>query len=170
MFKKYINQLISYLIDKKRNIPIQLLCFKRDSRAVIPVKTHSGIFEDAAYDLYAIESFVLHPGKQLLVNTQLSFIIPEGYWLKLRERSGLANQGIHVLGGVIDTAYTGPIKVILYNSCSEPVSFPVHKAICQFTIEPLTKSEIIEINNLGFNFELSNRIRGDRGFGSSDKC
>ncbi len=184
MLKKFTNFVRSCLIlseeEKARACAdilyddiVILRCVKLDGSAQVPTKAHTGLFEDAAYDLYApakeTGTRLLQPTTQQMVGTKLSFIIPNGYWLKLRERSGLATKGIHVLGGVIDCGYTGEVKVILYNSSKEPVSIPTDKAICQFTVERLSKSCIEELTSSEFEELTAKRQRGEKGFGSSDK-
>lgn len=164
MLKKFINCFFN-LIDIS---PVQLKCVKLGAGVIMPTKAHMGLFEDAAFDLYATEDVLLQSGSRLMVGTKLGFIIPDGFWLKLRERSGLASKGIHVMGGVIDCGYTGEVKVILYNAHAEPVSIPVGKAICQFTVERLTKATIEELTFASFTTEADERKRGDKGFGSSD--
>jgi dUTP pyrophosphatase len=104
----------------------------------------------------------------MMIETGLCFVIPDGFWLKLRERSGLANKGIHVLGGVIDSGYTGCVKVIVFNSNKEPVYLPKDKAICQFTVERLNVSTVEEIGFGEFCIEEDKRTRRGRGFGSTD--
>ena len=151
------------------------------NKVILPSKAHTGIFEDAAYDLFpfltmnesdkntdSLEEIVLFPGERRLIRTGLRAIIPEGYWIKFHERSGLANKGIHVMGGVIDNAYTGEWRVILYNSDSNPITLPVNKAITQFSLEKLTQSGIDTIDDSLFDKKASNMSRGEKGFGSSD--
>lgn len=139
--------------------------------AILPSKAHTGIFQDAAYDLFSslLDELVIHPGERIMVPTGLRAILPEGYWVKFHERSGLASKGIHVMGGVIDSAYTGEWKVILYNSNTETVVIGIGKAIAQFTIEKLTPSTICEVNDVDFISHAANRERGVNGFGSSDE-
>ena len=150
------------------NPTIEIGVYKIDQVATLPTKAHTDAFEDAAYDLYAIDNILLQSNERLMVDTKLAFIIPEGYWIKLRERSGLANKGIHVLGGVIDSGYTGSVRVILFNSDKEPLILPKGKALAQFTIEKLTKSTVKELTFLAFDREMKKRLRGQKGFGSSD--
>ena len=164
MFKKFINCFFN-LIDIS---PVSLKCVKLGAGATLPTKAHSGLFEDAAFDLYATEDVLLQSGSRLMVGTKLGFIIPDGFWLKLRERSGLASKGIHVMGGVIDSGYTGEVKVILWSCSPDPVVIPVDKAICQFTVERLTKATIEELTFASFTTEANQRNRGEKGFGSSD--
>ena len=47
-------------------------------------------------------------------------IVPKGYPLLLKSRSGLALKEITTVGGVIDSDYRGPIKALLHNSTSKP--------------------------------------------------
>ena len=170
MLKKFTNFLRLCLIVEPKSADIK--CVKLDGYAQVPTKAHIGPFEDAAYDLYAPAkengTHLLQPTTQQMIGTKLAFIIPEGYWIKLRERSGLATKGIHVLGGVIDCGYTGEVKVILYNSGKEPVAIPADKAICQFTVEKLTKSSMQELSYAAFSWQAAERQRGEKGFGSSD--
>jgi dUTP pyrophosphatase len=50
------------------------------------------------------------------VDTGLQIQLPEGTYGRIAPRSGIAiNNGIDVLGGVIDPGYTGRITVILIN-------------------------------------------------------
>jgi hypothetical protein len=67
----------------------------------------------AGYDLTPSETVHLAPGEQQLINTGIAIAIPEGYYGQLSPRSSLAKKGITVEGGVIDSDYQGPIKVIL---------------------------------------------------------
>jgi len=164
MFKRFINCFFN-LIDVT---PIKLKCVKLDHNAKLPTKAHTGMFEDAAFDLYATEEILFQYGQRKMISTKLSFIIPDGYWLKLRERSGLASKGIHLLGGVIDSGYTGEIKVILWSCSPDPISITTDKAICQFTVERLTKATIEELTFASFTTEANERVRGEKGFGSSD--
>ncbi len=167
MLKKFINH-IKLILTKSTNSYIELKCFRSSPDAIIPNKAHVGLFEDAAFDLFATEDILLQPNQRLMVDTKLSFIVPDGFWIKLRERSGLANKGIHILGGVLDSGYTGNVKVIMYNSDKEPLTIPYGKGIAQFTVEKLTKTSIKEITFNAFNVEAQQRERGCKGFGSSD--
>jgi dUTP pyrophosphatase len=165
--KKFINLARTYLINKDEP-EITLKCIRLDPAAKLPTKAHVGLFEDAAFDLYPTESFNIHMGQRYMIDTKLSFIIPDGYWIKLRERSGMASKGVHLLGGVIDSGYTGSVKVILWGSGPDPVAVSPEKAICQFTIEKLTKATVKEIDLSTFTDEANNRLRGCNGFGSTD--
>lgn len=70
---------------------------------------------DAGHDLVSIEDVELPFGVPVKIKTGLSLQLPEGYYVSIRDRSGLGSKGIHVLGGVIDCEYTGEYMVILVN-------------------------------------------------------
>lgn len=153
-----------------------MLQFKKlQPAAILPKKAHNLQFQDAALDLFYYdftglnESLVIAPQERAIASSGLACIIPEGYWVKFHERSGLAaKSGLQILAGVIDCSYTGEWKVILYNSGSEPCIIPSGKAMCQFTLEKLIYTEIYEITSERFTREEDVRTRKDSGFGSSD--
>ena len=151
---------------------INLRFFKLNNTAIMPSKAHYSQFEDAACDLFWPNEYdlIINPGERVLVGTGLSCIIPEGYWLKFHERSGLSNKyGIQVLGGVIDSGYTGELKVILYNSGNTTCTIKQGSGIAQFSLEKLTPILISELLEQEFNEEKQKRDRQDKGFGSSTK-
>lgn len=150
-----------------------LQCYSLNSDAKLPAKAHTSVFEDAAYDLYLPDTgtdIVLLPGERKLIGSGLCIIIPDGYWVKFHERSGLANKkGIAVMGGVIDSGYTGEWKVILKNTSEVFQTISSGTAIAQFTLEKVISADIVSINQELFEIENSKRVRGASGFGSTDK-
>jgi dUTP pyrophosphatase len=120
-------------------------------------------FFDAGYDLYAAESAQLSPQTRVLVKTDISIAIPEGFYGRIAPRSGLAyKSGIDVLAGVIDASYRGNIGVILYNT-DKYNGFEVKKGdrIAQLIIE-----KCHAVRWLVTDF-LDDTIRGDGGYGST---
>ena len=47
------------------------------------------------------------------VNTEICISLPENSYGSIRDKSSLASKGLLTLGGVIDSAYTGEIIVIM---------------------------------------------------------
>ena len=92
------------------------LSFKRiHPDAVLPSYAHPG---DAGMDVRSVEDLVIPAGGRVLVHTGLVAVIPEGYELQVRSRSGLAlKSGVAVLNspGTVDAGYRGEIGVILAN-------------------------------------------------------
>jgi len=70
--------------------------------------------------------------------------------------------GIAVGGGVIDTDYTGEVKVILRNHGEADCVFKGGDRIAQLIVEKVANADAMEVDNLGIT------ERGKMGFGSSD--
>ena len=122
---------------------------------------------DAGADLCAVENYVLHPGDRIAVETGLSLAIPEGFYGQIAPRSGLAaKSGVMVLGGVIDSAYRGSVKVILYNSSqpgpfTEAIRISTGDRIAQLIILPISLAEFATVES------LPETARKQNGFGST---
>jgi dUTP pyrophosphatase len=150
---------------------------KINSLTYIPTLSHSSTFipqyaEDGASgaDLFACieESLVIHPFQRLCIPTGIKVVIPKGFEIQIRPRSGLAaKNGITVLNspGTIDSSYRGEIKVLLINLSDtafiiEP-EMKIAQAVCSSVIKMnfdlVTESE----------FKQHNSDRGDGGFGST---
>ena len=140
----------------------QPLKFKKlDSNAMLPTR---GSTAAAGLDLYSIEAVCLHPKQRALVRTGLAVAIPEGCYGRIAPRSGLATKnGIDVLAGVIDSDYRGEIQCLLYNTGDEAVELPGQTKICQLIIEKIITP------NPEWTKDLDDTIRGEGGFGSTDK-
>ena len=103
------NHKISFTLAKLEQ-PLQVK--KTKTTATLPeCKTTSA----AGYDLTSAEGFTLQPGEQCLINTSIAMAIPEGYYRQLHPCSSSAKIELSVEGGVIDSDYQGPIKIILQN-------------------------------------------------------
>lgn len=120
---------------------------------------------DAGADLCAVENYILHPGDRIIIETGLSLAIPEGFYGQIAPRSGLAaKNGIMVLGGVIDSAYRGSIKVLLLNTGHKtdiPINISTGDRVAQLIILPISLAEFIPVES------LPDTARGQNGFGST---
>lgn len=133
---------------------------KLNDLSVIPSK---GSNKAAGYDLISIEDYILMPLERKLFKTGLSLSIPIGMYGRIAPRSGLAyKDGIDVLAGVIDEDYRGEIGVILINFGKTEKQFKIGDKIAQIIFE--------FYNNINFNIvnELTETLRGEEGFGSTD--
>ena len=72
---------------------------KADPKAVLPRKATEG---SAAYDLFPLRPFTLHPNQRAAVVTGIHTQIPEGFYGQIMPRSGMSLDGINVIPGVID--------------------------------------------------------------------
>ena len=129
-----------------------------DDGAFTPTRAHSA---DAGLDLYAMEDRVIFQDGSYTFDTGVHVAIPEGYVGFLKSKSGLnINSGLQS-AGVIDSGYTGSIRVKLYNHGHEMVHISRGQKISQLVILPIVTPEIELVD------ELEETERGNNGFGSS---
>lgn len=130
--------------------------------------------DDAGYDLFADlgfgEEVKLFPQNRILVKTNVAACPPEGSYIRVAPRSGLAvKHGIMTLAGVVDRGYRDGIGVLLYNSGTAAVVFKHGDAIAQAVVEQL--APIVEVKSIpyGSHEELPASDRGKDGFGSTGR-
>lgn len=138
---------------------------KLDPGAYMPARAHE---DDAGLDLFSMEDKVIWPaalvGDGAVFDTGVHMEIPHGYFGKIESKSGLnVNSGVVSHGGVVDSGYTGSIKVKLYNH--GPRGYAVRKGdkIAQIVIQPYAAPELELVSH------LDETERGSRGFGSSGR-
>lgn len=132
-----------------------------DNGAFIPERAHEA---DAGYDLKTPFDTVIRPGGSAIIDTGVHIAIPMGYFGKIESKSGLnVNNGIVSCGGVIDSGYTGSIRVKLYNFGRLPYTFRTGEKIAQLIIQPCILPELIITD------KLVKTDRGNKGFGSTGK-
>ncbi len=129
-----------------------------NENAKLPERKHE---EDAGLDLYSCEEVEILPNEIKTISTGIAIEIPKGYFGLIKDRSGLATKGLHVLAGVIDSNYRGEVKVVLINLSKEKIKIEKNSRIAQLIIIPYLKVNIQEVE------ELSQTERGEKGFGSS---
>src|ERR1700761_5863764 len=84
--------------------------YKYHDNAILPTRAHD---IDAGLDLYALTYTTFEVYSQHVVRTGIAINIPPGYVGIIKDRSSLAAKGLHVVGGVIDSGYSGEIKIML---------------------------------------------------------
>jgi len=112
------------------------------------------------------EGIVIHPGKVVLMPTNLSVEIPEGYEIQVRPRSGLAaKHGIGILNspGTIDSDYRGEVKIIMMNFGSDDFAISRGDRIAQLVVSKVYRANLTEKK------ELKDSQRGEGGFGHTGK-
>jgi len=141
--------------------------------ARVPLLNHE---TDAGIDFFSDEEFVIGRRNTHLFSTGVAWepyfdAREDGFgmqnffkiYMQIQGRSGLASKnGIGVMGGVIDPAYRGEIKIILINTTG--IEYKVSKGdkIAQGIVHFIPHYTIKIAKDLG---ETS---RGEKGFGSSD--
>jgi len=117
-------------------------------------------------DLYATSDCGIPANASIMMSTYLAFMIPEGYELQIRPRSGLAfKYGITVLNSpaTIDSDFTGTVGVILINHGTRAYQINKGDRIAQLVLAPVTRAEITYIEN------LPDTVRGSGGFGHTGR-
>lgn len=108
------------------------------------------------------ENIVIEPGEIALIPTGFSIVIPSGYEVQVRPRSGLAvRHGITLINspGTIDSDYRGEVKVPLINLGKVPYTVIRGARIAQMILAPVARAKCTEVE------ELDSTVRGTGGFG-----
>jgi len=134
----------------------------------MPTKAHDS---DAGFDCYPRFEDEPHRweyrvGSHAPRRVPLGFkaAIPDGWYAQLREKSGLAAVGLHVMGGVIDSGFRGEWEaIVVFYSRIPNVDFYIspQKAICQFTLHRVPHVTLTPVDSLPAS------ERGEGGFGST---
>ena len=132
-----------------------------DEGAFLPERAHD---TDAGYDLFSREDREIRPKGYATFDTGVHFEIPRGYVGFLKSKSGLNVRFGIVSEGVIDSGYTGSVRVKLYNH-SISKTYHVNKGdkITQIVFLPIYTPELEVVD------ELEETERGNNGFGSTGK-
>ncbi len=112
------------------------------------------------------DSLIVKPMEVVLVPTDFSVEIPEGYEIQVRPRSGLAiKHSIAILNspGTIDSDYRGEVKIILMNFGKENFVINRGDRIAQLVLAAVIQANLIETNN------LKESMRGEGGFGHTGR-
>ncbi len=129
-----------------------------------PARAHEG---DAGFDLHAVESASIAPGRRASVGTGLAVAIPDGHAGLVVPRSGLAaRHGISLVNapGLIDAGYRGELRVLLMNGdADETFEVDPGDRIAQLVVVAVAGPELHEVA------ELDATGRGEGGFGSSGR-
>lgn len=138
-----------------------VLVKKQHPGAVLPKQAHPG---DAGFDLCAVESTTIQPGRVAMVDTGLAFAMEGNIELQIRPRSGLAAKSrITVLNspGTVDSGYRSSVKVLLFNHGDTVFQVSPGDRIAQGVFAFLPTIHLVEVN------DLPSSERGAGGFGST---
>jgi dUTP pyrophosphatase len=131
---------------------------KLSPNAVLPTVAHPG--EDIGYDLYSAEDLTIpaHSAAGVHTGIAIEFSPPAGGIVKTR--SGMAKKRLMCNAGVIDAGYRGELIVLMENLGDLPYEVRIGDRIAQLLEHPFLAGEVVEE-------ELSEAVRGAKGFGSS---
>ena len=130
--------------------------------AVLPVSATEG---SAGYDLSACVDDVIPAHQWKAIETGIVVQFPKDCYVRVAPRSGLAfKKGLDVFAGVVDSDYTGTIKVILMNNANEDFVVQKGDRIAQMIYERIYKPELEVVSSMA---EMEETSRGAGGFGST---
>lgn len=140
---------------------MQIKFKKLNEKAITPQYAHSF---DAGMDLCCLENISVEPNQRVQISTGIAMEIPEGFVGLIWDKSGLSHKsGLKTVGGVVDSAYRGEIKVGMINLSNETYHFEAGYKIAQMLIQKVEQVELMESDS------LSETFRGEGGFGSTGK-
>lgn len=146
----------SWKASKTNDVQIKL----HSPHSKIPTRATSG---SAGYDIYSVEAVSISPGSRMLVDSGFSIQFPNYVYARIAPRSGLSvKYSIDVGAGVIDSDYTGIVKVLLINNGTETFSVNVGDRIAQMLFERVEHFNLMEVSEIN-----SSGSRGNGGFGST---
>ena len=132
----------------------------KDVGAYDPTRAHDA---DGGLDLYARETAVVKARGSYVFDTGIHVKILKGFFGLLFSKSGLnVNHGL-TSEGIIDSGYTGSIRVKLYNDSDVDYKVEAGDKISQLLIVPCL------LPTLKFVEKLDDTERADGGFGSTGR-
>ena len=142
------------------------IIFENKSDNALPEYAHEG---DSGMDVRAFleEPVVLGPLERRVFPTGLKAIIPDGYEIQVRSRSGMAaKRGIAVLNspGTVDANFRGEIGVILVNLSNEYQTIEPGERIAQLVVAKVEKADIELTDEVS-----TNTTRNDGAYGSTGR-
>lgn len=120
---------------------------------------------DAGFDLVVNREVCISPRGFSRIQLDLFIAIPEGHVGMIKDRSGHAAGGLHVIGGVIDAGYRGRISIVFVNFSDHAKRFTDGDRIAQLLILPVATPALTRVDDLA---DLGSSERAARGFGSTD--
>lgn len=141
---------------------------KLDESVILPVFSTDGA---AGADVYSPVDDEIYANDIKVIKLKFKMVIPQGYEVQVRSRSGLAAKGITVANspGTIDSDFRGECGVILHNNTNVRYFIKKGDRIAQFVLKEVTPTKFVECSLEEFNSEENKTERMDGGFGSTGK-
>ena len=133
-----------------------------DVGAYMPTYAHDA---DAGMDLRTPVAFIVPAHGSYTVDTGVHIQIPVGQVGFIKSKSGLNVKGGLTATGVVDSGFSGSIRVKLYNHSDEDYMFSRGDKITQLVLLYIAKPE----NGFEIVDHFEETERGDNGFGSTGR-
>ena len=155
---------------------MELEVYKIRPDAKLPVRAH---MLDAGMDLFYCPDpsktsdcfwepegeYRIPPGESCLVPTGIKAVVPQGYMLEIKNKSGIAHKQKLLVGAcVVDAGYTGEIYVNLHNIGGSTKDVKPGQKIAQAVLIPVSLCGVKEVTTDPAD---QNTNRGSGGFGST---
>ena len=142
---------------------------KARTEAKLPVRANPS---DAGADVFycANEPITIAPGQSALLGTGLQVATPVGYVCEVKNRSGMAYKNSLVVGScIIDSGYSGEVKINLHNIGREVKTIMPYDKIAQLIFYPVNLPDFELLPNEVDLYLHTPTIssRGDGSFGST---
>ena len=133
-----------------------------DVGAYLPTYAHDA---DAGMDLRTPVAFIVPAHGSYTVDTGVHIQIPVGQVGFIKSKSGLNVKGGLTATGVVDSGFSGSIRVKLYNHSDEDYMFSRGDKITQLVLLYIAKPE----NGFEIVDHFEETERGNNGFGSTGR-
>jgi len=132
--------IIKDIKEEVKDVNLAIKIYNDQDKGKIPERAHE---TDAGFDVRYTgdEPLTIHSQQTTIVDLFIAIEIPVGTVCQLMSRSSLAQKGIDVKGGTIDSGYTGNISVILFNRSHEDYTIQPNDKITQAVFLQLAKIE-----------------------------
>ena len=130
-----------------------------DEGAYMPEYAHFGA--DAGADIRTPIHVAVMPHSAVIIDTGIHIEIPRGFVGMLKSKSGLNVNKSILSEGVIDSGYTGTIRVKLYNHGDQTVTFERGDKVTQLVVIPVRYVPVEVVDT------IDGGERGAAGFGST---
>lgn len=108
-----------------------------------------------------------------IISTMINLAMPDEFWCEIRARSSTSKKRVQVLGGTIDSGYTGELYVTLHNFGFIPRLVRKQDRFAQVVFFPALRPHPIYVLKETFEDIHKMRVeeggRGSSGFGSTGK-
>ena len=142
------------------------LKFIKTKEVKSPVRGHD---TDAGIDFFIPEDFesvTLRPNEDVCIDSGIKVIVPKGYALIFKEKSGVALKKKLIIGAcVVDSDYRGNVHFHLFNNGLEVQSLNAGDKIIQGIVFPISLCQPEEISEEEYN--TNETSSGEGGFGST---
>ena len=122
---------------------------------------------DAGWDIYSSEYVTIPASSVKAVETGLRIRFPHHLFGMLRDRSSMILRGLSVQGGVLDSGYSGLIRVLVRNQSDTSYLIKKGDAISQLIVCELHRVTMQQISDSEEDDEEGDG-RGECGFGSTN--